>query len=150
MNQAIEDFMTVGVHTIARTRTLDEAHQLMRENRIRHLPVLEGGKLVGIVTQRDLSIVEGFRGVDPATVPVEDAMSEDVFATSPSAPIAEVARTMVQKRYGSAVVMRGPKVVGIFTAVDALRALAVLTRPQRSRRGRSRRVGDSRPDDLWG
>jgi acetoin utilization protein AcuB len=126
MDDAIENFMTAGVHTIASSRTLAQAHEVMREHRIRHLPVLKAGKVIGIVSQRDLNLVEGLKGVDPEKVPVEDAMSEDVFAVSPAAPLAAVAQRMAQQKLGSAVVMTGPKVVGIFTAVDALRALDFL------------------------
>lgn len=126
MNDAIENFMTPGPHTIARTRTLEEAHALMRHYKIRHLPVLDAGSLVGLVTQRDLALVETLEGVDPSQVPVEDAMSEDVFAVELGTPLAEVAQRMARDRLGSAVVMRGTMVAGIFTAVDALHALDFL------------------------
>jgi len=126
MHDAIESFMTDGPHTIATTRTLEEAHALMRKFRIRHLPVLEGGKLVGMVTQRDLSLVESLKGVDPSRVPVEDAMTEDVFAVPVGTPLAAVCQRMAKDKLGSAVVMRGTIVAGIFTAVDALRALDFL------------------------
>jgi acetoin utilization protein AcuB len=59
-------------------------------------------------------------------VAVEDAMSVDVYVTSPDAPIADVAATMAEHRYGCAVVMEGAHLAGIFTTVDALNALARL------------------------
>lgn len=131
MDDAIENFMTQGVHTIAAERTLAEAHVLMRQYKIRHLPVMSKGKLVGIVTQRDLSLVESLRGVDPEKVEVEDAMSEDVYTVQAGTPLAEVARRMAHDKLGSAVVMRGGKVAGIFTGIDALTALDfLLTSPQ--------------------
>jgi acetoin utilization protein AcuB len=126
MDDKIENFMTRAVHTLAATRSLADAHALMRAHRIRHLPVLDAGKLVGIVTERDLALVETFRLVDPGKVTVQDAMSPDVFTVAPGTPVAEVAHRMAQDRLGSAVVQQGSKVVGIFTVVDALRALDFL------------------------
>jgi acetoin utilization protein AcuB len=126
MDDAIENFMTQVVHTIGRKRTLAEAHVTMRELKVRHLPVIERGKLVGIVSLRDLHLVETLPDVVPDEVSVDDAMSEDVFAVSPDTPLAEVARRMAKLKYGSAVVMERGKVVGIFTATDALKALDFL------------------------
>ena len=71
----IDRFMTSNVHTIAANRTLEEAHELMRSLKVRHLPVLRGGKVVGMVSQRDLSLIESLPGVDPRTVTVDDAIS---------------------------------------------------------------------------
>ncbi|MBL9037252.1 MAG: CBS domain-containing protein [Archangium sp.] len=126
MQDTIERFMTPAVHTIGSDRTLAEAHALMRQYRVRHLPVLTRGKLVGLVTERDLALVETLKNTDPTKVSVDDAMSRDVFSVEPSAPLASVARTMAHERLGSVVVMSDAKVVGIFTAVDALKALDLL------------------------
>jgi acetoin utilization protein AcuB len=126
MDDAIENFMSHVVHTIGRKRTLAEAHMMMRELKVRHLPVIERGKLVGIVSLRDLHLVETLPDVDPEEVAVDDAMSEDVFAVPPETPLADVARRMAKLKYGSAVVMERGKVVGIFTATDALKALDFL------------------------
>jgi acetoin utilization protein AcuB len=95
----------------------------MRAWGIRHLPVLEAGKLVGVLSQRDALFVETLRDVDPTKVPVEDAMSSDVYIVGPDAPLTEVAGEMADHKYGCAVVTDGPRIVGIFTTVDALRAL---------------------------
>ena len=79
---------------------------------------------MGLVSQRDLYLVETLRDVDPATATVEEAMTQEAYAVAPNEPLARVARTMAEKRYGCAVVMEEGDVVGIFTAVDALAALA--------------------------
>jgi acetoin utilization protein AcuB len=100
----------------------------MREHAIRHLPVLHGGKLVGLITERDLRLVESLAGVDPTKVKVEDAMSTGIYSVGPDSPLDEVVATMAEHKYGSAVVMHNEKVVGIFTTVDACRALAELLR----------------------
>ncbi len=124
--RTIEEFMTPLVFTIARERTLEEAHQLMRAHQLRHLPVLHGGELVGMVTERDLTFIETLKSTDPKLVRVDDAMSEDVFSVSRDAPLVEVARRMASDKLGSAVVLEGRKIVGIFTAIDALRALETI------------------------
>ena len=99
---------------------------MMREHAIRHLPVLHGGKLVGLLTDRDLHLVESLAGVDPTKVKVEDAMSTVVYSVGPDTPLDEVVSTMGEHKYGSAVIMQNEKVVGIFTTVDVCRALAEL------------------------
>lgn len=125
----IRDIMTESPHSIGAEQVLAVAHQKMREHRIRHLPVLRGGRLVGILSQRDLHLMETFRDVDPNLVPVEDAMSPEVYCVSEEDDVAKVATHMAEHRFGSAVVMKGPKVVGLVTTVDALRTLAdVLSR----------------------
>jgi acetoin utilization protein AcuB len=95
----------------------------MRSYGIRHLPVLDGGKLAGVLSQRDALLVETLRDVDPANTPVEDAMSTDVYVVGPDTPLHEVATAMIEHKYGCAVVVEGNRVVGIFTTIDALRAL---------------------------
>ncbi len=126
MNDQIENFMTHAVHTIGVDRPLTEAHELMAKHRIRHLPVLDGGKLVGMLTDRDLALVESFGDVDQKKDSVAEAMSPDVFAVELGTPVAVVAHQMARRKIGSAVVQRGTKVVGIFTAIDALSAVDFL------------------------
>lgn len=124
----IQKYMTTSPHSIGVEQTLSRAHAMMQEHRIRHLPVLHGGALVGILTERDLRLVESLAGVDPAVVKVEDAMATVVYSVSPDASLDDVVATMAEHKYGSAVVMQNQKVVGIFTTVDVCRALADLLR----------------------
>ena len=125
--------MTRSPHTVAIDRTLKEAHSLMRQFRIRHLPVLEGGKLVGIVSERDLHLLETLRDVNPAEVSVEEAMSQEVFVTEPGSSLARVARVMASRKLGSAVVVHHGQVLGIFSTVDALRALSEIAAEMQQR-----------------
>lgn len=123
------DVMTPQPLTIGRGESLATAHRMMRTSRVHHLPVLEHGELVGIVTLRDLYFLETIRGVDLDDDTVEDAMAPDAYAVSPETPIATVARHMARSRIGCAVVMERGRVAGIFTATDALRMLGDLTAP---------------------
>jgi acetoin utilization protein AcuB len=119
----VADYMTKSPAQIGAEQPLRLAHELMRKKRIRHLPVLTGGRLVGIVSLRDLHLVETLQGVDPSEVRVEEAMSPDVYCVAGDAPLQGVVREMAKRKLGSAVVTSGRKVVGVFTTIDALRAL---------------------------
>ena len=129
LHPTIEQFMTRSPHTIGQDQTLATAHRLMRSSDIRHLPVLEGGRLVGIVSQRDLHLLETLKGVDQDEVTVAEAMTSDVETAEPSMPLHEAAERMARRRAGCLVVTHAERVVGIFTAVDALGAVVALTRP---------------------
>lgn len=121
--RVVGQFMTRIPHSIGLGQPLSLAHERMRNYGIRHLPVLDGGKLAGILSQRDALLVETLKDVDPASLPVEEAMSTDVFIVASDTSLKEAARAMVDHKYGCAVVVDGNHVVGIFTTVDALRAL---------------------------
>ncbi len=126
MPLAIERFMTRTPLTIGRDQTLASAHRLMREHHLRHLPVLQGGALVGVVSQRDLYLVESLTDIDLEAVPVSEAMTMEVEVVDPGTPLRDVIATMAEKKIGSTVVAQGKKIVGIFTVTDALRTLALL------------------------
>jgi len=119
---AIGKYMTVQPHTIGADQSLSKAGKMMAEFRLRHLPVLAGGKLVGIVTDRDLGLVQSFRDVDPDVITVDEAYSPDPYITSPEASLAEVCAEMAQHKFGCALVCDNHKLVGIFTWIDALNA----------------------------
>ena len=120
----IRDYMTESPHTIGSEQSLAKAHELMREHGIRHLPVLHGGQLAGMVTVRDLHLVETLKDVDPESVRVEEAMTPEPYVVEPTALLHAVASEMAERKLGSAIVVDGTKVVGVFTTVDGLRALA--------------------------
>lgn len=124
----VGQFMTRTPYTIDHDEPLARAHELMRAHRIRHLPVLLDGKLLGLVSIRDLHLIETLRDVDPSEVPVEDAMGEEPYTVSPEEPLDVVATIMADHKIGSAVVVDAGRVQGIFTTVDALRALLHLWR----------------------
>jgi acetoin utilization protein AcuB len=120
-------YMTRGPHTIGVEQSLRAARKLMGELHIRHLPVLHGGDLVGVLSDREVESFEALPGSSQLTV--EEAMVPDAYVTSSDAPLGGVAEEMARRRVGSAIVVEGGAVVGVFTAVDALRALADALRP---------------------
>ena len=124
--------MTEAPFSVGVDQPLATAHEMMRAHRIRHLPVLRAGKLVGLLSQRDLYLVETLRDVDPARDRVEEAMSQKAYAVGPGTSLDRVSERMAAKKYGCAVVMEGGEVIGIFTTTDALRALTFLLRDEAS------------------
>jgi acetoin utilization protein AcuB len=125
----VDDWMTVNPRSVRTHETIAEALEIMRRSDIRHLPVLDrGGQLVGVVSERDLILMETLRSVDPTREPVEEAMTPDPFTIALGTPLAEVAEQMARHKYGSAVVMDAGRVVGIVTTVDLARALTHLAR----------------------
>jgi acetoin utilization protein AcuB len=123
---SVQKYMTTSPHTIGEDQPMALAHRMMREHKIRHLPVLRGAKIVGLVSDRDLNMVETLSDVDPRKVLVSEAMSQDPYLVSPDAALDEVVATMAKGKLGSAVVMQHEKVVGIFTTVDACLAFSDL------------------------
>lgn len=122
-------YMTRQPWTIRKDAKMSQAHELMRAHRIRHLPVLDAGKLVGVVSDRDLHLIETLPDSDPDEVTVDEAMSEDVYTVGLDEPIDTVAERMAARKYGCAVVVnRHAGVEGIFTTVDALQVLADVLR----------------------
>lgn len=131
----IRGFMTPAPLTIGVDASLAAAAELMRAHGIRHLPVLAHGALVGIVSERDLELVAGLAGIDPQRTHVRSAMTAEPYTLAPDTSLEWVANEMAQHHYDSVVVVERERVVGIFTTVDALRALqALLARARRRSR----------------
>jgi acetoin utilization protein AcuB len=125
-NPQVIAFMTPFPHSIDVDAPLEDAHKLMREHRFRHLPVMSGGEIVGVLTDRDIKLVLGpdFGSPEERELRVRDAYVERPCVVPASTPVAKVARVMAQHRIGSAIVTKHGKLVGIFTVTDACRALA--------------------------
>jgi len=123
----VQNFMSSLPRTIGLDQSLKKAMDIMQEHQIRHLPVLDGKKLVGVLTERDIAVARNFQG--SAELRVEGVMMPMTYSVKPETPLEEVASHMAEHRYGSVVVQNhAGEVVGIFTAVDALRALSEIIR----------------------
>jgi acetoin utilization protein AcuB len=124
----IRHYMTVSPETIQADLTLAQARQRMYELAARHLPVVESGELVGILSERDITLAEALEG-DLERLSVRQAMTARPFTCGPEAHLHAVAEEMAQHKYGTAIVVdrqHPGHVVGLFTTVDALWALARL------------------------
>jgi acetoin utilization protein AcuB len=124
----VRDYMSRAPVTMGRTQTLALARERMRTHDVRHLPVVEGGQLKGVLSQRDIYFAEASSRLNLDVVTVQEAMSSEAYSVSPDAPLIDVAAEMAEQKYGCAVVMQRRRVVGIFTTTDALRALVALNR----------------------
>jgi acetoin utilization protein AcuB len=125
--------MTKDVQTIGDQQPMLMAHRLMRQERVKHLPVLHQGKLVGVLSDQDLNLFESSSAVDPKLVSVSEAMT-DAYVVAPETPLDEVVSKMADKKYDAAVVCDNQhKVVGIFTTIDVCVAFAALLRSRAQR-----------------
>jgi acetoin utilization protein AcuB len=122
----IQKYMTASPHSIGQDQPIAKADEMMRQFKIRHLPVLEGGKLLGIISDRDIRFLESFKDVDPKKTKVGDCSIQDVFSVKPESMLDEVCDAMAENKFGCAVVMDNSRLVGIFTWIDALRAMSEL------------------------
>jgi acetoin utilization protein AcuB len=123
----VDRYMTREPYRVASTDTLELVKKLMHEHDIRHLPVVDGGRLVGIISERDLDVVEAVPGTHLCHVEVARVMAPpiDVWAET---PIDQVSALMAEKKRDCVVVQGGQGVEGVFTATDALLALTDLVR----------------------
>ena len=122
----IGDVMTGHLWVVGEDAPLRQARSLMVEHEIHHLPVVQQGRCVGVLTDRDVK-----RALDPDLgLPpedelfVRDACVFDVYAVAPSEPLERVLREMAGRHIGSALVVEGDRLVGILTASDACRVFA--------------------------
>jgi acetoin utilization protein AcuB len=124
--------MTACPHTVGAEQTVSFAHTLLYQHRIRQLPVLSGGQLAGLLSERDFALIAALRDIDPNTIKVEEVMSLSIYKVSPDAPLDQVASEMAAKKFGAAIVVERESVVGIFTTVDACSALAAVLKETRA------------------
>jgi acetoin utilization protein AcuB len=122
----VRQYMTAMPCTVGPTRSLAVARKVMLDHAVRHLPVLDGGRIVGLLSERDLFLLESIPGVNPTVTRVEEAMVASPYQVAPDATMAEVVETMIERKIGSAVVAEGERAIGVFTTIDALRALCDL------------------------
>ncbi len=130
----VADYMTPGPYCVAPNDSLPKASSIMRDHQIRHLPVMQGQHLVGILSDRDLNLVQAMAPVRPDEITVEDAMTAEPYVVPRNAPLNQVAGVMVKRKIGSAVVLDGQQVAGVFTVTDALQALVETLEGTASRR----------------
>jgi acetoin utilization protein AcuB len=122
----VRQYMTASPLTISRAQPLSNARRLMVDQRVRHLPVLDGEEVIGLLSERDVLLAESLPGVNPTELRVEEAMTEGACVVGPDAPLGEAVQEMIRRKIGSVVVVDDGRVSGVLTTVDALRALADL------------------------
>ena len=128
----VKDYMTPHPIVLAPDDTLRKASQLMEEHQLRRFPVLEGGQLVGIVTDRDIrsagmssAVMQERRYVEYLLdrIQVGGIMTPHPITVKPETSLKEAAALILDKKIGGLPVVDGDKLVGIITETDLIRAL---------------------------
>ena len=135
----ISEWMTTGPIVVAPDTPVSKARELMQRKSVRHLLVMEGERLAGIITDRDIRLALP----SPATslsiwevnyllarLAVREVMTRSVITTRPDQPVADAVRLMLKHRIGALPVMENERVVGIITGTDLHRALARMLQEQ--------------------
>ena len=131
MSGTVRDYMVSKVETLTPDDSMDAAVVLVRSRRIRHIPIVESGTLVGIVTDRDLkrAMPSPLTGADQATyelvaetTTVRQIMTRSPTTIAPDAPLREAVRILCDKKFGALPVVADGALVGIITETDLLRA----------------------------
>ena len=131
----VQKHMTRLPLEIEQIDTVANAKSLMELFGIRHVPVMNGLHLKGVVSQSDILLAEIRMGKQVDDLHIDDVCEHDVLTVGPLTPVDEVAKKMLEAKVGSAVIVDGEYVVGIFTATDALKTLArVWEKPQNQTR----------------
>ena len=129
-----QDVMTPSPVTVSPQSSLAEAWDLMRELDIRHLPVVQGGALVGMLSDRDLAFLNvsyllAVEGADALkrelSTPVTSVMNADVIFVDAEADLSEVVDLMLESKVGAIPVIRPGtrEVTGIVSYIDVLRTV---------------------------
>ncbi len=133
----VRDLMQEKIVTIGVGDRLSTVEDIMTLGRVRHMPVVQGGKLVGVVSERDLlraslSNLTGFdfdeRRAFLNAVEIARVMSAPPIVIAADAPVEEAALVMAEKRIGCLPVMDGEDLVGLLTETDLLRFFAGIPR----------------------
>jgi len=137
----IDRWMKRPVVTVKPRDSIRHAREVLEQHRFNQLPVVVDGRLVGIVTDRDLrdafpSVFETVElrepqrlrpPADPTTIPVEDVMTSNVLTLGPADSVAEGARLMRSERIGAVPIIDSGCLIGILTRSDVLDAFLALT-----------------------
>lgn len=125
----VADLMTRQLRCLRETDSLATAVAAMQELFIRHVPVVDAeGHLAGLVTQRDLLILEHRKD---SSTPLRDIMHSDVITVSSDTPLRAAAETMIYNKFGCLPVVDAGKLVGIITETDFLKLAIFPIAPKR-------------------
>jgi acetoin utilization protein AcuB len=125
----VRDVMRSPAVSIPAETSLQDAYRTMREHGIRHLPILDGSALVGVVTDRDLRLATSALSPNPFPTgsAVSTVMSRDPLTAAAWDPVEDAARVMREHKIGCLPIVEDGEVIGIITGLDLLHALIQMT-----------------------
>ena len=142
-NMNLKNIMTKDVSTVSPDTTINEAAQLMKELDVGSIPVCEGTKPVGILTDRDITIRNVAEGDNPTT-PVKNVMTEDLVYGSPEMSVDEASKIMADNQIRRLPIVEEGNLIGIISLgdiavdttadveiADALSSISVPSKPQK-------------------
>ena len=131
----VSQWMTRDPHTVSPWTALLDAYQMMKAYDIRRLPVVEEGRLVGIITVNDIRSVVPDQAFNPlkhvellVNRIVADVMTPDPIFVHPNASLAEAAELMYENKFGGLPVVENGKLIGIITESDFFRMVMIEAR----------------------
>lgn len=125
----VDEYTTPNPITASEEASVEDLSTLMQENGIRHVPIVRGGNVVGVVSERDLRLVAGLKLAEKNFVRAADIMAPNPVMVDREDSLDDVAFEMSEKKIGSVMVMdEDNELYGIFTATDALNALIEIAR----------------------
>lgn len=123
MGNIVDEIMTADPATLEPAATVGDAYALMREHGFRHVPVVEAGLLLGVISMTDIGHL-GARVAEILARPLHEVMTRDLVTVAPSASIGAAAATMASRKINCLLVVDDGRLAGIVTTYDLLDALA--------------------------
>lgn len=126
---AIKDVMTPFPHFIEAEASVADARAMMQTHKIRHLPVKGEGRLLGLITDRDIEVAQSvLRDGKSLEVPLVDLCTKDLYVVGLHTPLDEVVTEMNRRKVGFVLVVRDERLAGILTTSDVCRIYGDLLR----------------------
>jgi CBS domain-containing protein len=115
---AVRDIMTPGVETVSSSEPLQSAAQMMSSGDFGSLPVVDDGRLVGVLTDRDIVVRAVALGIDPSDTPVGQVASPDPVTATPDQDLDDALELMAAHRLRRLPVVEGSRLVGVLSQAD--------------------------------
>jgi acetoin utilization protein AcuB len=123
---SMRDVMVPVAEYVTPSDSLAAVTSIMQASGVRHLPVIDGHRIVGVISLADVFTVETLVNSDPDRTSAREAMAPDPFVVSPDDRLERVTHEMAVRHIGSAFVEEEGRIVGVFTTSDACRVLSGL------------------------
>lgn len=132
INLPVEEFTTPDPITAQESTDLHELSDLMKNNNIRHVPIVRSGRVIGMVSDRDIRVVSSLTSNQKMLVQARDIMVRNPVTVDSQMSLDDVALKMSRKKIGSVIVNdENDQFYGIFTSLDALNALIEIVRAEK-------------------